>query len=50
MNVKFHKNCENTGKIQMTNNYYYILSPYKMYKRMQYTLNNSGTRFLSTEN
>ena len=72
MNVKFHKNCENTGKIQkisfvrcnfvkfdihflrlplvllqMTN---YIFSPWNIYKRMQYTLNYSGTKFLSTKN
>ena len=29
---------------------YYIFSRWKMYKRMQYSLNYSGTRFLSTEN
>ena len=29
---------------------YYILSPWKISKRMQYSLNHSGTRFLYTEN
>ena len=33
--------------LQMTS---YILSPWKMYKRMQYVLNYSSTRVLSTEN
>ena len=65
MNVKFHKNYENTGKLlkiscvrcnfvkffvvllQITN---YIFSPLKMQKIMQYALNYSGTRFLSTDN
>ena len=33
--------------IQMTN---YIFSPCKMQKRLQYSLNYSGTTFLSTQN
>ena len=44
MNVKFHKNCENTSKSLK------ISCERCKQKGMQFVLNFSGTRFLSSEN
>ena len=51
MNVKFHKNCENTGKILKISCVPYQFVKFDIYfLGMLFYINYSGTRFLSTEN